>query len=162
VAPKDHLPETASASPSLYWELPAHGGTSVDRVTFSLTERVPGSAARVHQVSLPVPHDTGLQRIRLDSLHIMLTPAVEYLWRIQVELSNGMSGQDAALIRRRPASSSPRGDALYRARVASADGRWYDAFAALADSAEISRARTIVAARDSYRANTKGGASCPR
>ena len=75
----DHVGQTASAQPSLYWYLaePAAGD-----IVFELTLIDSTSIDPLVDVRLDRPTRAGLQRVRLADLGISLEPGQEYQWSI--------------------------------------------------------------------------------
>jgi hypothetical protein len=114
----DHVGQTASAQPSLYWYLaePAAGD-----VAFELTLIDSTSIDPLLDVRLDRPTRAGLQRVRLAELGIELEPGQEYQWSIAAVPDPEDHSKDVVAsgwIERVPAP----GDIQARLRAAGPDG----------------------------------------
>jgi len=70
---------TLSGQPVLYWYL---SNPTDRRIDFTLDTQEAGSADPVFEVTLPAPHEAGINRIDLASYDITLKPGVTYTWYV--------------------------------------------------------------------------------
>jgi len=136
----DHVGQTISASPSLFWYVDRVPESSV-RIEFTILDE--DSIAPLFETTLPAPAAPGLQRIRLAELGVDLAPGSEYEWSVALILDPDERSKDVVAtgwIDRVEATSALTsrieggGDA---AAVYAEAGLWYDALTAISD--EIDR-----------------------
>jgi len=144
----DHVAETISASPSLFWHL---DGTPPEtaRIVFTLIEE--GAVAPIVERQLALPATAGIQRVRLADLGVTLDRDVEYEWSISLQPSADDHTTDVVSQRylRRVDPSELAGRAP-SARAFAEQGLWYDALEALCDSIDLEPADVeLRAQRDS-------------
>ena len=132
----DHVGQTTSEQPSLYWfidEVPA----APLRIAFTLLDA--DGIDPLVQVTLPRPERAGIHRIRLADYAVKLEPGVEYEWSISLVPDESARSRDIVStgfidrveapgdLAAELAKSGPEGSA----RVYAARGLWYDALTAL-------------------------------
>jgi hypothetical protein len=126
----DHVGDTSSAAPSLFYHIDGVPGADVD-VIFTLIDDT--SDAPLVEVKLPRPERPGIHRVRLSRYGVELRPDVEYEWSIALVRADSSQQQLAVSVGylRRVGGAAPAG----RSGAAFAEaGIWYDALAALSDA----------------------------
>ena len=143
VVTPDHVGQTASAQPSLFWYVDQVPDASF-RIEFTLLDEE-GVEPLVEKV-LATPTRAGIHRIRLADYGVQLVPGSEYEWSVALVLDPNERSKDIVatgwidrvepseqLVSRLASESRAEVAAVY-----AAEGLWYDAVAALSD--EIDRA----------------------
>jgi uncharacterized protein DUF928 len=128
----DHVAETISASPSLFWHL---DGTppEASRIVFTLIEA--GAIAPIVERQLPLPASAGIQRVRLADFGVTLDRDVEYEWSISLQPAGDDHTSDMVSQRYvRRVDPSELGGRAPSARAFAEQGLWYDALEALSDA----------------------------
>ena len=148
VAPHDHVAQSVTPGPVLFWRYDAAPGVAVDEVTI-----VRSGAGLADTARLVVPRTSGVQRVRLSEVGGALRPSVEYTIQVRVRRAGRtVAGDTVALRLAGGASTIVRHvgeDAVDAARRLAGRGVWYDAYALLADSATAApRDETVAALRD--------------
>jgi Domain of Unknown Function (DUF928) len=137
----DHVGQTTSAQPSLFWFIDRVPDPSA-HVEFTLL--ADGEVDPVVEKQLAPPDRTGIHRIRLADLGVKLEPGKEYEWSVAVVMDPGNPSRDVVAtgwidrverpeLKARLDSSG--GDAVY---VFAEEGLWYDALGQIGD--DIDRA----------------------
>jgi hypothetical protein len=131
----DHVAETLSASPSLFWHLDGVAPETA-RLVFTLIEA--DGVEPVAERELPLPAAPGIQRVRLSELGVSLAPDVEYAWSISLRPAGEDHAADLVSERylRRVDASALAGREP-SARAFAEQGLWYDALEALCDALEL-------------------------
>ena len=138
----DHVGQTTSAQPSLFWFIDRVPDPSA-RVEFTLL--ADGEVDPVVEKQLAAPDRIGIHRIRLADLGVKLEPGTEYEWSVAVVMDPGNPSKDVVATGwidrvERPEvkarlAASPGGDAVY---VLAEEGLWYDALAQIGDDIDRS------------------------
>jgi hypothetical protein len=129
----EHVAQTASPHPSLFWyidALPARGTL----IIFTLIEA--DGMDPVVETALNLPRAPGIQRIRLEDHDIELRVGVEYEWSISLVVDPAQRSHDivtTGYIERVAAQIAVEARADTASRQA-AMGLWYDALESLSDS----------------------------
>lgn len=135
----DHVAQTASAQPSLFWYIDKAPSGSMHFV-FTLLDQ--DGLDPLVEAKLATPSGPGIQRIRLSDHAVELQPGVEYEWSVSLVLESGEPATDKVsigFIDRVERSSeletrlSGRGDAD-AAYVFAESGLWYDALTSLGNA----------------------------
>jgi len=138
VVTPDHVGQTASAQPSLFWFIDRVPDAST-RIEFTLLDQE--GVEPLVETSLETPQRAGIYRIRLADYGVHLTPGTEYEWSVALVLDPNERSKDIVatgwidrvdisdqLASRLESEGHDRTAAVY------ADaGLWYDALAALSD-----------------------------
>ena len=128
----DHVAETISASPSLFWHLDGTPPESA-RIVFTLIEA--GAVAPIVERALPLPSAAGIQRVRLADFGVTLERDVEYEWSISLQPAGEDHTSDVVsqkYVRR--VDPGELGGRAPSARAFAEQGLWYDALEALSDA----------------------------
>jgi len=138
----DHVGQTTSAQPSLFWFIDRVPDPSA-HVEFTLL--ADGEVDPVVETQLASPDRVGIHRIRLADLGAKLKPGKEYEWSVAIVMDPGNPSRDVVATGwidrvERPGlkarlEGGPGGDAVY---VFAEEGLWYDALAQIGD--DIDRA----------------------
>ena len=129
----DHVAQTASPHPSLFWyidAIPVRGTP----IVFTLIEA--DGVDPVIETTLHLPSEPGIQRIRLADHGVELRPGVEYEWSISLVVDPDQRSRDTVTtgyIERVTAPSSLEAGADTASSQA-AVGLWYDALESLSNS----------------------------
>jgi hypothetical protein len=134
----DHVGQTVSAQPSLFWYLDRTPDPSM-RIEFTLFDQL-SDEPEVEAV-LATPDHVGIQRIRLADHGVELKPGAEYEWSVTLIVNPEKRSKDVVvtgwidrieqsgpLTARLESESDLRAAAIY-----AEEGIWYDSFAALND-----------------------------
>jgi hypothetical protein len=134
----DHVGQTVSAQPSLFWYLDRTPDPSM-RIEFTLFDQA-SDEPEVEAV-LAAPERAGIQRIRLADYGVKLEPGSEYEWSVTLIVDPEKRSKDVVvtgwidrieqsgpLTARLESESALRAAAIY-----AEEGIWYDSFAALND-----------------------------
>ena len=134
----DHVGQTVSAQPSLFWYLDRIPDTSM-RIEFTLFDQA--SDEPEVEAALAAPERVGIQRIRLADYGVELKPGAEYEWSVTLVVDPEKRSKDVVvtgwidrieesgqLATRLESESGKRAAAIY-----AEEGIWYDSFAALND-----------------------------
>jgi len=134
----DHVGQTVSAQPSLFWYLDRTPDPSM-RIEFTLFDQA-SDEPEVEAV-LAAPERAGIQRIRLADYAVELEPGAEYEWSVTLIVDPEKRSKDVVvtgwidrieqsgpLTARLERESDRRAAAIY-----AEEGIWYDSFAALSD-----------------------------
>jgi hypothetical protein len=134
----DHVGQTVSAQPSLFWYLDRTPDASM-RIEFTLFDQM-SDEPEVETV-LAAPERAGIQRIRLADYGVELKPGSEYEWSVTLIVDPEKRSKDVVVtgwIDR--IEESGKLSALLEsesdanaAAIYAAEGIWYDSFAALSD-----------------------------
>ena len=131
-----HVALTSAAAPSLFWWI----GTALpEGTTVVLTVATDESPEPLAEVTLPLPRQAGVQRVKLGDYGVELAPDVEYEWSIALASSGSSRANDqlaTGYITRveQPAALAGKTSG---ARALAAAGLWYDALAAVSDEIEV-------------------------
>ena len=130
----DHIAETISTSPSLFWHL---DGTPPEtaRIVFTLIEA--GAIAPIVERQLPLPAAAGIQRVRLADFGITLDRDVEYEWSLSLQPGDDHTNDVISQRYLRRVDPSELGGRPPSARAFAEQGLWYDALEALSDAIEL-------------------------
>ncbi len=131
----DHLAQTVSAQPSLFWYIDAVPGRD-SRLVFTLID-----ADEVHPIveaTLDAPEHPGIQRIQLSDHGAELDRGVEYEWSVALVVDAANRGQDVISMGyiERVAEPGALGQGIPTAAQHAAAGLWYDAIRSISDSIE--------------------------
>jgi len=135
----DHVGETVSTRPSLFWHLDAAPSAPLELV-FTLIEA--DATHPLVEAALPVPERAGIQRIRLADYGVELRPGVEYEWSVALVPDAARRANDvvsSGSIRRVAPPSELAGEPTAASTYA-ALGLWYDALESLSDGVEAAPA----------------------
>ncbi len=134
----DHVGQTVSAQPSLFWYLDRTPDASM-RIEFTLFDQA--SDEPEVEAALTAPESVGIQRIRLADYGVELQPGAEYEWSVTLIVDPEKRSKDVVvtgwidrieqsgpLTARLESESDMRAAAIY-----AEEGIWYDSFAALSD-----------------------------
>ena len=138
VAP-EHVGQTSSANPSLFWFVDRVPDSSI-RVEFTLLDEE--SIEPLVEKVLPTPKRAGVHRIRLSDYGVKLDPGAEYEWSVSLVLDPNERSKDivaTSWIDRIPPSDQLKSRLAAEGATASVyaeEGLWYDAIAALSDQIE--------------------------
>jgi hypothetical protein len=134
----DHVGQTVSAQPSLFWYLDRTPDASM-RIEFALFDQA--SDEPEVEAELAAPKRAGIQRIRLADYGVELKPGSEYEWSVTLVVDPAKRSKDVVvtgwidriehsgqLATRLESESDTRAAAIY-----AEEGIWYDSFAALND-----------------------------
>jgi hypothetical protein len=135
----EHLAQTASEQPSLFWHIDAAAPEDA-RVVFTLIDDA--HVEPLVEMELPAPRAAGIQRIRLADCGVTLAPEVEYQWSVALVTDPANRSQDvvATGYMRRvewPAALDP--GTPTSAHAYAALGLWYDALESIGDVLQVSR-----------------------
>lgn len=134
----EHVAETVSASPSLFWFVET---APPDGATVVLTIQDDESIEPLAEVELPVPERAGIQRVRLEEHGIELKVEVEYEWSISLvrdRAKPSMSDKTASAYIRRVA---PPSELQIRSAHSYAElGLWYDSLSEVSDGVDANPA----------------------
>jgi hypothetical protein len=139
----DHLAQTVSARPALFWYIDAQP-TSGAQIVFTLINE--DQIDPIAEVRLPTPSEPGIQRIDLARHGVALAPGVEYEWSISLVVDPAQRSRDritTGYIRRVENPPAFRRE-LATARVHAENGLWYDALASITDAIEASPGNTAL------------------
>lgn len=140
VAP-DHVGQTTSAEPSLFWYIDRAPDPSV-RVEFTVLGEE--GIEPIVEAVLPTPTEAGIHRIRLADHGAKLEAGTEYEWSVALVIDPDERSKDivaTGFIDRVDGSDSlasrlASADKAGSAAVYADEGIWYDAIAALSDQIE--------------------------
>jgi len=134
----DHVGQTVSAQPSLFWYIERTPDASM-RLEFTLFDQAQDEPEV--ETTLPTPDHAGIQRIRLADYGVELKPGAEYEWSVTLVVDPEKRSKDVVvtgwidrvehsgrLTARLENESSAQSAAIY-----AQEGLWYDSFAALSD-----------------------------
>jgi len=134
----DHVGQTVSAQPSLFWYVERIPDTSM-RIEFTLFDEAQDEPEV--ETTLPAPKHAGIQRIRLEDYGVELKPGAEYEWSVTLVVDPEKRSKDVVvtgwidriehsgrLTARLESESAAQSAAIY-----AQEGLWYDSFAALSD-----------------------------
>jgi hypothetical protein len=138
VVTPDHVGQTTSAQPSLFWYIDQVPDASI-RIEFTLLEEE--SIEPWVEKVLATPKRAGVQRIRLADYGVQLAAGSEYEWSVALVLDPNERSKDIVatgwIDRVEPSGQlTARLEAEGQARTAAVyadEGLWYDAFSALSD-----------------------------
>jgi hypothetical protein len=134
----EHVAETTSAHPSLFWHLDTLPGRDAQIVFTLVDER---QIDPVAEISLPAPTRPGVQRIDLRRHRIALALDVEYEWSVALVSDARQRSQDrisTGSIRRVARPAALRETAT--APAYAVNGLWYDALVSISDALEAAPA----------------------
>ena len=133
----EHVGQTASAQPSLFWYIDRVPNADW-KLEFSLIDE--DSVKPLVEVTLPQPKAPGVYRIRLSDYDVKLKPGIEYEWSVSVVLDANERSKDVMaagwIDRVEPSGLQARLSSVGSdgaARVYAEEGLWYDALASLSD-----------------------------
>jgi hypothetical protein len=131
----DHLAQTISARPSLFWHIdgvPPRG----TQLVFTLIDET--GIDPLAEVELPRPAGPGIQRIDLARLGIRIETGVEYQWSVALIADPGRRADDMVSFGYLRRVAAPRDLARKSTSASSyaARGFWYDALASISDAIE--------------------------
>jgi len=138
VVTPDHVGQTISAQPSLFWYIDQAPDASI-RIEFTLLDDE--SVEPLVEKSLAAPKSAGIHRIRLADYGVRLARGTEYEWSVALVLDPNDRSKDVVAtgwidrveptgqLESRLQSGGPEGAAA----VYASEGLWYDAFSALSD-----------------------------
>lgn len=137
----DHVGQTVSAQPSLFWYLDRTPDASM-QIEFTLFDQL--SDEPEVEATLAAPDRIGIQRIRLADYGVELKPGAEYEWSVTLVVDPEKRSKDVVvtgwidriessgpLTARLESENDARAAAIY-----AEEGIWYDSFAALNDQIE--------------------------
>lgn len=130
----DHLAETVSVDPSLFWHIDAVPAGSA-KLVFTLIDEV--SFDPMVEAVLPAPGAPGIQRIRLADHAVKLDPEMEYEWSVALVPDPEDRTRDvmsSGFIRRVAPPLEPVASTAAYAEL----GLWYDALESISDAIEAS------------------------
>jgi len=132
----DHVGQTMSATPSLFWYIDGSPGEDVS-VVFTLNDEV--HIEPLAEVKLPTPKAAGIHRIHLGDHGVELAPNIDYEWSIALVGHDERRPQLAVSVGyvRRVASPAELSAVQPKAADYARAGLWYDALAALSDAIEM-------------------------
>jgi len=134
----DHVGQTVSAQPSLFWYLDRTPDPSM-RIEFTLFDQM--SDEPEVETTLAAPDRVGIQRIRLADYGVELEPGAEYEWSVTLVVDPEKRSKDVVVTGwiDRIEQSGPltarleRENDMRAAAIYAEEGIWYDSFAALND-----------------------------
>jgi hypothetical protein len=134
----EHLAQTVSEQPSLFWHIDAAAPEGA-RVVFTLIDDA--HIEPLVEMELSAPHAAGVQRVRLADCGVALELGVEYEWSIALVTDPANRSRDVVstgYMRRVewPAALDP--GAPTSAHAYAALGLWYDALETLGDTLQTS------------------------
>ncbi len=129
----DHVAETVSAQPSLFWHIDGLPRGDSELIFTLLEEEGDDPVA---EIRLAQPTGAGIQRIRLADLGVSLRPDREYEWSVSLVVASGPRSHDAVTtgyIRRvaEPLELAARAPGVESYAEL---GLWYDALESVSDS----------------------------
>jgi hypothetical protein len=130
----DHLAETTSIDPSLFWHIDSVPADSA-KLVFTLIDEV--AIDPLVEVVLPALSVAGIQRIRLADHGVELDPQMEYEWSVSLVVDPEDRTHDvvsAGFIRRVEPPLEPVSTTAAYAEL----GLWYDALESISDAIEAS------------------------
>jgi hypothetical protein len=138
VVTPDHVGQTTSAQPSVFWYIDQVPDASF-RIEFTLLDEE--SVEPLVEKTLATPKRAGIHRIRLADYGVQLAPGTEYEWSVALILDPNERSKDIVVTgwidRVEPseqlASRLETEDRAGIAAVYADEGLWYDAVAALSD-----------------------------
>lgn len=138
VVTPDHVGQTTSAQPSLFWYID-HVPDSALRIEFTLLDEE--GIDPLVETTLATPESGGIHRIRLADYDVELAPGTEYEWSVALVLDANERSKDIVatgwIDRVEPSEQlasrleTDGGDQV--AAVYADEGLWYDAVAGLSD-----------------------------
>jgi hypothetical protein len=141
VVTPDHVAQTVSDQPSLFWYIDRAPAASM-RVEFTLLDA--DGIEPLVEATLTNPDSAGVHRIRLSDFDVELAPGSEYEWSVAVIIDPDKRAKDivatgwidrvegsAALTARIESGGGSASAAIY-----AEEGLWYDSFTALSDLIE--------------------------
>jgi hypothetical protein len=134
----DHVGQTVSAQPSLFWYLDRVPDTSM-QIDFTLFDQARDEPEV--EATLAAPDRAGIQRIRLADHGVELKPGAEYEWSVTLIVDPEKRSKDVVVtgwIDRiehsgRLAMRLENESGAQTAAIYAEEGLWYDSFAALND-----------------------------
>lgn len=131
----DHLAQTISAQPSLFWYIDAVPGHD-SRLVFTLIDA--DGVDPIVEATLDAPGQPGIQRIQLSDHGVELDRGVEYEWSVALVVDAEHRGKDVISMAyiERVAEPGALGRGVPTAAQHAAAGLWYDAIASISDSIE--------------------------
>jgi hypothetical protein len=136
VVTPEHVGQTTSSSPSLFWFVDRVPDSSI-RVEFTLLAEE--DIDPIVQKIIPTPKRAGIHRIRLSDFGVTLSPGAEYEWSVALILDSKERSKDIVatswIDRVEPSaqlSKRLKSDGA-TATVYAEEGMWYDAIGALSD-----------------------------
>ena len=141
VVTPDHVGQTTSAQPSLFWYIDQVPDASI-RIEFTLLDEE--SIEPLVEKVLATPKRAGIHRIRMADYGVQLAPGTEYEWSVALILDPNERSKDIVatgwIDRVEPSGQlTARLEAEGQAQTAAVyadEGLWYDAFSALSDQVE--------------------------
>jgi hypothetical protein len=138
VVTPDHVGQTASDQPSLFWLIDRVPDAS-QRIEFTLLDEE--GVDPLVMTTLAAPKRPGIHRIRLADYGVKLSPGIEYQWSVALILDPDERSKDIVATgwidrvepSERLASRLETEGRSGTAAVYADEGLWYDAFAALSD-----------------------------
>jgi hypothetical protein len=133
----EHVAETVSARPSLFWYIDTLPGREAELV-FTLID--PEQIDPIAELPLAPPKRPGIQRIDLDDYGIALRPDTEYEWSVTLVADGRQRSRDrisTGSLRRVAVPAALRLEGA-TAPTYAANGLWYDALASLSDAIDAS------------------------
>jgi hypothetical protein len=131
-----HVAFTRSSAPSLFWWI---GSALPADATVVLTVTTDIEPEPLAEITLPLPKQAGVQRVRLSDHGVELAPGVEYEWSIA--LAKAGTGHASDLIATgyitRVETTEATAAAPVGVRELAAAGLWYDALSAASDEIEV-------------------------
>ena len=131
----DHLAQTVSAQPSLFWHIDAVPGRD-SQLVFTLIDA--DGVDPVIEATLDNPEQPGIQRIQLGDHGVELARGVEYEWSVALVVDAAHRGDDVITTGYIERVATPEALARGIPTVAlhAAAGLWYDAIGSISDSIE--------------------------
>jgi hypothetical protein len=147
VVTPDHVGQTSSAQPSLFWFIDRVPGASL-RIEFTLFDEE--GVEPLVETTLTAPKRVGIHRIRLADYGVQLSPGIEYEWSVALVLDANERSKDIVAtgwIDRVEPSDQLAARLATEGRAGTAgvyanEGLWYDAMAALSDQIDGNPADT--------------------
>jgi hypothetical protein len=134
----EHLAQTASEQPSLFWHIDAAAPEGA-QVVFTLIDDT--HVEPLVEMELPAPRAAGLQRVRLADCGLTLELEVEYEWSVALVTDPANRSRDVVAtgyMRRVEWPAALDSGTPTSARAYAALGLWYDALESLGDILQAS------------------------
>jgi hypothetical protein len=135
----DHVGQTVSGQPSLFWYIDAVPKAG-SQLVFALIDEE--SVEPIREISLDAPAQPGVQRISLSAYGVKLEPGVEYEWSVALVLDPDQRSNDIIAsgwidrVKKAPEGLESRiqeGTATEAVNAYAEEGLWYDALSAVSD-----------------------------
>jgi len=147
VVTPDHVGQTSSAQPSLFWFIDRVPDAAL-RIEFTLFDEE--GVEPLVETTLAAPKRVGIHRVRLADYGVQLSPGIEYEWSVALVLDANERSKDIVAtgwIDRVEPSDQLAARLATEGRAGTAgvyanEGLWYDAMAALSDQIDRNPADT--------------------